>query len=271
MTPLDQLCQTAFHDADDATRARILQKLADTELFVALEAEPTGDQAQMRQFQLPAGPVVLACDLDEGLSGFLDGPSPYAAMPGRVLAAILAGQGVGVLVNPDRASQILLTPDMLHWLVEGLSSALPDRAASPAPARLSPPLPLMIATLAEPLAERLASLQGHVMSMALVAADWPDGRSGHLLSLSGVAPDDRPAVAKSLAEMLAFLPPLAGGLDIGFDLPDLPDAAFTLTAGAGGCGCGGDHAGDCGDAAAAKPRQPRAPGMDPQRPPILRF
>lgn len=269
MTPLDRLCEIAFHDADDVTRARILQKLADTELFVALDAEPSEDQARMRQFDLPLGPVVLACDLDDRLSGFFGAPAPYAAMPGRVLAALLAGQGVGLLVNPDAKSEILLTPDMLHWLVEGLSSALPDRAAVPAPARLTPPSPAMIATLAEPLAERLANLRGHVAAMALVGADWPDGRSGHLVSLSGVAPDDRPAVAKSLAEMLAFLPPVEGGLDIGFDLPDLPDAAFTLTAGVPGCGCGGDHAGD--PAPAAGPKRPRAPGMDPQRPPILRF
>ena len=36
MTPLDALCALPFHDLPDAARARVLNRLADTEIFVAL-------------------------------------------------------------------------------------------------------------------------------------------------------------------------------------------------------------------------------------------
>ena len=39
-TALDRLCAVPFHEADDAARAAVLRQLADTELFVALSADP---------------------------------------------------------------------------------------------------------------------------------------------------------------------------------------------------------------------------------------
>ena len=40
MTPLDALCALPFHDLPDAARARVLNRLADTEIFVALARDP---------------------------------------------------------------------------------------------------------------------------------------------------------------------------------------------------------------------------------------
>ena len=62
MTALDDLAPVPFHDADAPQRARMLSRLADTELAVALVAEPQGDQVELRIFPLETGPVALACD-----------------------------------------------------------------------------------------------------------------------------------------------------------------------------------------------------------------
>ena len=45
MTPLDALCALSFHDLLDVARARVLNRLADTELSAALAPPPAADQA----------------------------------------------------------------------------------------------------------------------------------------------------------------------------------------------------------------------------------
>ncbi|MDO5622475.1 MAG: SseB family protein [Paracoccus sp. (in: a-proteobacteria)] len=271
MTPLDQLCPQPFHQADEAGRARYLQKLADTEVFVALAGEAVDNKANLRLFDLTGMQAALACDSDERLADFLGQAADYAAMPGRVLAAMLAGRGLSLLVNPGQPSEALIPPEMLNWLVESLSSALPEQGAGERPSRLTSPAPLLLTLLAEPLAERLASLRGHVHQAALVGADWPGGGRGHIIALSGVEPADRGAVAKSMAEMLAFLPVQDQRVDIAFDLGALPDAAFVLTSAPVACGCGQDHGPDHQHDHQHEAPKPKAPGLDPAKPPILRF
>ena len=48
MTPLDSLCTAPFHELPDVARARVLNRLADTELFVALDGDPVEDRARLR-------------------------------------------------------------------------------------------------------------------------------------------------------------------------------------------------------------------------------
>ena len=226
MTPLDELCQIPFHEADAPARARILSRLADTELFAALLAEPAADMADPRQFDLPEGRFALACDREDRLAGFVGGPVAYVGLPGRVLAAALAAEGQGLLVNPGHASQLMLDAGMLGWLAQSLQAqpgVSPDTAR-----RLGAPSAEAVALLAEPLAQRLGDMIGLVGKTALVSAEWADGRRNHALLLAGVDPERQPAIAKALAELLAFLPELPGGVDIGFDPVALPQGALVL-------------------------------------------
>lgn len=227
MTPLDELCQVPFHEADAPARALILSRLADSELFAALVAEPVADAAELRLFDLPEGRFALACDREERLAGFIGGPVAYVGLPGRVLAQALAAEGQGLLVNPGHASQLMLDAAMLAWLVEALQ-ARPSMAPDGAARRLGAPLPEAVAALAGPLGQRLGDMRGLVARLALVRADWAEGRQGHLLLLDGVAPEHQPAIAKALAELLAFLPELPGGVDIGFAAGDPPAGALVL-------------------------------------------
>ncbi|MTE00045.1 hypothetical protein GIY56_07080 [Paracoccus sp. YIM 132242] len=223
MTALDDLAPRPFHDADAPQRARMLSRLADTELAVALVAEPAGDRVELRIFPLETGPVALACDTEDRLAGFFGGPTAYAAMPGRVLAGLLKSEGAGLLVNPGKASEMLLDAAMLDWLTGALSAA---PQATDARLRLTPPAPAVVTALAQPLAERLGDMRGLIAGAALAGTG-----DAHVVLVAGADPAHQPAIAKALAEALAFLPPQPGGVDVSFTDAALPAGVlrFDLT------------------------------------------
>ncbi|MDO5641255.1 MAG: hypothetical protein Q4G26_02535 [Paracoccus sp. (in: a-proteobacteria)] len=257
MTPLDQLCPAPFHDLPDAARARVMNRLADTELFVALDADPAGDTARLRLFDLGGTRLAIAADQEDRLAGFFGAPTGHLAMPGRALAARLGAEGVTLMVNPGAPSEMLLEPGMLVWLAEALAQAPAETEA--AAARLGAPAPAMVAALAGPLAARLGDMAGLAERAGLVAAEWDGGMRGHLLVLAGVDGADRPRIAKALAELMAFLPPLPDPCDLAFDLP-LPPGALIVEL---------DQ--PAPKTAPAPKSSPQAPGMNPEKPPILRF
>ena len=219
MTALDDLAPHPFHDADAPQRARMLSRLADTELAVALAAEPAGDTVELRIFPLDTGPVAIACDAEDRLAGFFGGPVAYAAMPGRVLAGLLKSEGAGLLVNPGQPSEMLLDAAMLDWLTGALSAA-PE--AADARLRLSPPAAETVEALAQPLAERLVDMRGLIAGAALAGTALAGAGGGHVVLIAGADPAHQPAIAKALAEALAFLPPQPGGVDVSFTDATLP-------------------------------------------------
>lgn len=253
-TALDRmLASVAFHDADPVLRAAVLRRLADTELHVALLADPVDDRADLRLFDLPGGPVALASDDDSALAGFLGGPVAHVTLPGRVIARELAEAGQGLLVNPGRPSEMLLDAAALAWLTTALTAG--PEAADAVPHRLTAPRPEALALLAEPLAARLGDMAGLIAGAALVGADWGDGRRGHLLAVAGAAEGDRLAIAKALAELFAFLPEIDGGVDVTFQLLPLPQGAVRIE-----------------PVASAPPdAEPPAPPVRPDKPPRLRW
>ncbi|MFN3277110.1 MAG: SseB family protein [Paracoccus hibiscisoli] len=229
MSALDDLAPVPFHDADDRQRARMLSRLADTELSVALLREPTHDQVELQIFDLDGVRMALACDAEDRLADFFGHSVAYAALPGRVLAGLLKADGAGLLVNPGHPSEMMLDAAMLDWLTGALEAA-PEEAE--ARLRLTAPDAGVAADLSDALAERLADLRGLVAGAALVGfAGGGNLGAGHLLVIAGAPVDRQPAIAKALAEALAFLPPQPGGVDISFsDSPPPPGALlFDLT------------------------------------------
>lgn len=223
MSALDDLAATPFHDADAPQRARMLSRLADTELVVALTAEPVHDEVHLRMFPLEGGAVALACDSEDRLADFFGAALAYAAMPGRVLAGLLRQQGAGLLVNPGHPSEMLLEPAMLDWL-SGALEASPQ--ADRAHLALTAPAATTVEALAAPLAERLGDMRGLISGAALAGVRGDAGPSAHLLLIAGADEARQPALAKALAETLAFLPPQPGGVDISFSDAPPPPAAL---------------------------------------------
>ncbi|MBM3604029.1 MAG: hypothetical protein FJX25_04560 [Alphaproteobacteria bacterium] len=245
MTALDDLAILPFHDADAVQRARMMSRLADTELSVALQGEPVGDEVHLQVFPLEGARVALACDTEDRLADFFGQPVAYAALPGRVLAGLLKAEGAGLLVNPGHPSEMLLDAGMLDWLTGALEAA-PEEAE--ARLRLVAPDPEVAGALSGPLGQRLADMRGLIEGAALVGvAAAVTGTRGHLLLIAG-APEDRQApIAKALAETLAFLPPQPGGVDISFARTAPPAGALLFD---------------------LSPPAPPAP--EPKGPPILR-
>ena len=108
-TPLDRAHAAMEADPGEAAmRLAFYDCLAGAEVFLLLQAEAEGDRITPEVFDLETGPVVLAFDREERLAAFLGRPAPYAALSGRRLAGMLAGQGLGLGLNLDVAPSAML-------------------------------------------------------------------------------------------------------------------------------------------------------------------
>ncbi len=230
--------------------------LADADLFLLLEVEAEGEVMTPRVFDLAAGPVLLVFDSEERLAAFAQGPQPYAALPGRVICGQMRGQGLslGLNLGSGAASETILPPDAIDWLMEMLDQKPAEAVTAQVAEFEAPQVPdAVLAALAEALAGIGRAL--------LLGARYRDGRRGQLLVVTGVAPEGEAKVARAVIEALAFSGIGAGALDVAFltaDDPALPRMAGLALILQG--------------AAPALPEAvaPLAPGLDKERPPILR-
>ena len=200
--------------ADDAARLQYYRALSDAVLFLWLQAEPAGDTLTPRVFDLDDGPVVLACDTEERLAGVAGTAVPYAALPGRVVAQALAGQGVALGINLGSTEAAFLVPaDALDWLARTLENGPVEAAATPE--GFAAPLGLPPALLTG-LQAKLAGLAGLASGALLAAVSYAGGRRGHLLAFLDASTTAEPALARAVAEALVFSGIEAGEIDVGF-------------------------------------------------------
>lgn len=259
-TPLD-----AAHAAmeatpqDDAARLRFYERLADAELFLLLKTEAQGDDLSPEVFELPDASFVLAFDREERLTAFTGKPAPYAALSGRVIVGLLEGQGIGLGVNLDVApSQTLLPPEALSWLAQTLGN-VPEEVEAKAQ-EFTPPAGLPEALLTA-LDAKLATATGLARHAYLVGMTYEGGGRGHLLGFVNARPGAEGALAKAASEALTFSGIEAGAMDVGFFAASDPAAARLAKAGLRF---------DLPQAEPVERADPKAPGMDPEKPPILR-
>ncbi|MEI4484912.1 SseB family protein [Frigidibacter sp. MR17.14] len=262
-TVLD-LAHRLMEDApeDAGARMRFYERLADTELFLLLLDEAEGDAPVRPQvFALDEGRFVLAFDTEERLATFAEAPTPYAAIPGRVVMAMLAqagelGLGLNLAVAP---SSFLMPAGAVSWLADMLAAA--PEAASGLPKGFARPTALP-PELEPALRAKLSQLAGFAETALLAAVTYADDRRGHMLAFLGAREGSEPALAKAVGEALAFSGIEAGEIDVSFLAPDSA-AARTMDGVAIRL-----EIPQLAEAPAAK--GPTAPGMDPGRPPILR-
>ena len=258
-TPLDDAhaAMTAAPD-DDGLRLAFHDRLCSAELFLLLNAEPEGgDRLDPRLFETSQGSFVLAFDDPERLARFAEGEAPYAALSGRVLAAMLAGQGIGLALNPGVApSSHLMPPDAVSWLADALSGAPDELEARPTELRAPGALPDALLTA---LDAKLASARGLARMAYLSGVTWDTGAHGHLLAFVDAAPGAEGALARAVREALVFSGLEAGALDVAFFRAADPVSARLAKAGL-----------RFDLPAFAPASQPAAPGMDPDKPPRLR-
>ncbi|MDU9005048.1 SseB family protein [Sedimentitalea todarodis] len=259
-TPLDTAHAAMFAAPDDdAARLRFYERLGDNELFLLLTEEAQGDSLSPEVFELADGQFVLAFDRETRLAQFIGRPAPYAALSGRVLSRMLAGQGIGMGLNLDVApSSILIPADALAWLSETLTHA-PDEITSRI-SEISVPVGLPEAVISA-LDTKLATASGYAQAAYLVGVEYENGSHGHLLGFVEARPEAQAALAKAAGEALTFSGVEAGSIDVAFF-----EAADRITAKLDRFGLRFDLPG---------PPEPdvaghAAPGTDPDKPPILR-
>ncbi|WP_113913178.1 SseB family protein [Roseovarius dicentrarchi] len=256
-TDLDRT-HTAMEAGGGAARLGFYHALADAQLFLLLLAEPEGDDIAPQTYEVDGVAHALAFDTEERLAEFTGAAAPYAALPGRVLAGMLAGAGVGLGLNLGVApSSILLPPEALTWLNDTLGQGGGAEAGA-RPDALTAPGNVPQAVLAA-LDAKLARAGGLASHACLAGSRYAGGETGHLLIFIGAALGAETALTRAVSEALTFSGIEAGTLDVGFaevgsalaqriervglrfDLP-APEAPQTLA----------------------------APGSDPSKPPKLR-
>lgn len=215
LTPLDAAhAAMEAAPADDAARLRFYERLGDCELFLLLTEEARDENISPEVFDVADGQFVLAFDREDRLAQFVGRPAPYAALSGRILASMLAGQGVGLGLNLEVApSSILIPPEALAWLQQTLQHA-PDEVEAKVEA-FTPPagLPEHLITS---LDTKLSTAQGLATAAYLVGVTYPGGGHGHLLGFVGAIEGAQGALAKAASEALTFSGVDAGAMDVGF-------------------------------------------------------
>lgn len=230
MTPLDT-AHAAMEAApeNDAARLTFYDRLAASELFLLLEEEPEGDRVKPQIFPVEDAQFALVFDREERLTAFAEGPAPYAALSGRVLAEMLAGQGIGLGVNLGVApSAILIEAASVAWLADTLA-ARPDEVEERAEAFGKPAgLP---ETLLTALDARLAATQGLAKIAYLVGVTYAGGRKGHMIGFIDPIPGAEPALARTVSDALTFSGVEAAVIDVAFFRASDPAAARLASVG----------------------------------------
>ncbi|WP_376871065.1 SseB family protein [Albirhodobacter sp. R86504] len=265
LTPFDIAHAAMEADPEnDALRLALFSRLADTELFILLEAEPVGEAIIPQTFETEEGDFILAFDQEERLSAFAQGPVPYAALPGRVIAQSLIGENTGLGINLDVAqSAMLLPPEALEWLANTLTHQ-PEPEEARITAFHAPALPpAILASLMPAFDAKFETLRGLATHALLAGVTYEGGRRGHVLAILGAHESSEAGLAKAMSEALMFSGIEAGELDVIFISPDDSGAddllakALVLVI-------------PEREEETAQIVEHKAPGMDPTKPPILR-
>jgi len=258
-TPLD-IAHVAMDAApeDAAARLRFFERLADSELFMLLQGEAAGDTLTPEVFEVDDAKYVLVFDREERLAEFVGDSAHHAVVSGRVVATMLAGQGIGLGLNLGVApSSILIPADAMAWLCDMLDNAPVEVMARPvsfeAPVRASQALLAAIDT-------KLATAVGLAALAYLVAVEYKTGERGMMLAIIDALPAAQGALAKAVGEVVAFGGDEADGLDVVFFTASDPVCATLEKVGLRF---------DLPERKAAA-HEPVAPGRNPDSPPILR-
>lgn len=259
-TPLDAaFAAMAAAPDDDAARLRFYERLADTELNLLLSREMAGETLDPEIFEVDGTGFVLVFDTDARIAGFVGKPAPYAALPGRVIANMLAGQGIGLALNIEVApSAYLVPPEAVVWLSETLGHGPRETAARPA--ELHPPrgLPEDLLTA---LDGKLGRAAGLARKAYLAAVTYDDGSRGHLLGITGAQEGAEGPLARAVNEALVFSGIEAGALDVVFLADSDPVTARLARVGLRF---------DLPEPQSTARPLPAPPGSDPAKPPKLR-
>ncbi|WP_236545119.1 SseB family protein [Tropicimonas marinistellae] len=260
MTALDRAHQAMAETPEsDAARMRFYERLADSELFLLLAAESEGDTIEPQVFPLEEGPVVLVFDRELRLADFVGAAADFAALSGRQIVKLLAGQGMGLGVNLGvPGSETVLPADAVDWLAGALDNAPTE--AEDRPEEVSPPGGVP-ESLLQGFDAKFATAAGLARLVYLASVRYQSGRTGHLLAFVETVDGAQTALATAASEALTFSGLDAGEMDVVFLSASDPLAARLAKVGLRF---------DLPEPEVPEITEIAPPGMDPDAPPILR-
>ncbi|MFP7672067.1 SseB family protein [Marivita sp. S0852] len=259
-TPIDQAHAAMEADPENsAGRLRFFDRLVEAELFLLLAREAEGDQAEPELFDVGDARYVLVFDTEDRLSAFAGRAVPYAALSGRSVVGMLAGQGIGIALNADVApSSILLPDEAVDWLANTVSQSPAEAEARPEQFNAPKGLP---DGLLEAIDVKLRVTTGLARRGYLAEVLYDTGVRGHLIGFTGTLPGAEPALAQAIQEALVFSGLEAAALDVVFLRDSDPVTAQLARVGLRF---------DLPEPAQVTPVERAAPGSDPAKPPLLR-
>ncbi len=242
-------------------RLRFHAELINSELFVLLVEEARGDRLTPHVVDLKGMRAVLVFDSEARMAAFAGQAVAYAALPGRLVVAMLAeaGEALSLIVNADAEHAALLPPEALDWLGATLAAAAPEEAEAVPEAFGPVTLPEAALALLVPALERRLSGVPGLAAAVLAGVRWQGRGHGHVLALAGVGDPVRPALARAVAEALEF----SGLEDSVLDVVFPPPEAMARIAAVG-------HELSPAPFAASESLAGPNVGLDPARPPRLR-
>jgi hypothetical protein len=199
---------------DGAVRLQYYERLAEAELYLMLDHDPTDDRIAPSVFPVEGGNFALVFDTAERLAEFSGDITPYAAMSGRKIASLLAGQGIGLGVNLGVApSSFLIPTQAVDWLAKTLASEPVVMRQQPSEVFAPSGVPEQVLRA---LDAKLALCAGMAKIAYLAGADYQDAGRAHLLAVIDPLPGAEPAISSAINEALVFCGIEAGSIDVTF-------------------------------------------------------
>ncbi len=261
MTPLDQAYAEMEASPDiDALRLRFYERLADSEMFLLLEAEPVDDIAKPIIFPVEDQQFALVFDSEERLVEFSKAPTPFVSLSGRMISGMLNGQGIGLGINLSVApSSMLLPADAVNWLAKTLSVQPEQTQEKPVAVYAPSSVPEI---LIRSLDAKLAAMAGVAKAAYLAELAYEDAPRTHVIAFVEAIEDAQTAITSAVSEALTFSGIEAGTLDVMFLRASDPICAeFAKVA----------LCFDLPELLEPKAREIVAPGSDPDKPPKLKY
>ncbi len=260
MTPLDQAhAAMEANPDDDAMRLRFYERLADSELFLLLEDEPTDDIAKPMIFPVEDQQFALVFDSEERLVAFSKTPTPFVSLSGRMIANMLNGQGIGLGVNLSVAPSSILLPDTaVTWLAKTLSVKPETSQAKPVAIYAPSAVPEVLLTS---LDTKLAAMAGVAKAAYLAEVSYEDAPRTHVIAFIEAIEQAQSAITTAVSEALTFSGIEAGTLDVMFLRASDPICAELAKVALRF---------DLPELLEPKARTIAAPGSNPNKPPKLR-
>ena len=186
--------------------------LADTNLFLLLEQEPSNEILEPKFIQLEGKNFALAFDSEESLSEFYGEAAAFAEVTGRVLAKMLLEEKIGLGINLGVYEGELLLPwEIIEWFVNVLDEAPNLVQNTPKKFLRAEAFPEI---LVKALQEKLMPAVGLFDEIWICAVEYNEDETSHLICLMGVQNSAQQAIVKSINEVLSFTNIDLGNIDV---------------------------------------------------------